>query len=141
MIKIDVSVFVQIVNFIFLILVLNAVLYKPVRKILLQRKEKINGLEQSIETFTTDAQEKDESYLGGIKEARTKGLIEKENLLQSASEEEKVIIDKINEKAKADLETVREQITKDTGHVSVSLEKEIDSFAEAIRQKILGRAA
>lgn len=141
MIKIDVSVFVQIVNFIFLILVLNVVLYKPVRKILLQRKEKINGLEQSVETFTKDAQGKDESYIGGIKEARSKGLKEKENLLQSASEEEKVIIDKINEKAKADLEAVREQITKDTGHVSVSLQKEIDSFAEAIRQKILGRAA
>ena len=140
MIKIDVSVFVQIVNFIFLILVLNAVLYKPVRKILLQRKEKINGLEQNIETFTKDAQEKDESYLEGIKEARTKGLIEKENLMQSASEEEKIIIAKINKKAQADLEAVREQITKDTGQVSVSLEKEIDSFAEAIRQKILGRA-
>jgi F-type H+-transporting ATPase subunit b len=140
MIKIDVSVFLQIVNFIFLILVLNAVLYKPVRKILLQRKEKVNGLEQSVKTFTRDAQEKDESYLGGIKEARAKGLIEKENLLQSASEEEKVIIDKINEKAQADLEAVREQITKDTRQVSVSLEKEIDSFAEAIRQKILGRA-
>jgi len=140
MIKIDVSVFVQIVNFIFLILVLNAVLYKPVRKILLQRKEKINGLEQSIETFAKDAQEKDEFYIGGIKEARTKGLKEKENILQSASGEEKVIIDKINEKAQADLEAVREQVAKDTGHVSVSLEKEIDSFAEAIKQKILGRA-
>lgn len=140
MIKIDASVFVQIVNFIFLILVLNVVLYRPVRKILLQRKEKINGLEQNIETFTKDAQEKDESYLGGIKDARSKGLKEKENLLQSASEEEKLIIDKINQKAQEDLEAVREQIAKDTEHVSVSLQKEIDSFAEAIRQKILGRA-
>ena len=140
MIKIDVSVFVQIVNFVFLILVLNAVLYKPIRKILLQRKEKISGLEQSVETFTKDAQEKDESYLGGIKEARAKGLIEKENIMQSASDEEKEIIAKINKKTQADLEVVREQIKKDAGQVSVFLEKEIDSFAEAIRQKILGRA-
>ena len=60
--------------------------------------------------------------------------------MQSASDEEKEIIAKINKKTQADLEVVREQIKKDAGQVSVFLEKEIDSFAEAIRQKILGRA-
>ena len=45
MIKIDASVVLQIVNFVFLIVVLNVVLFKPVRKILRQRKEKVDGLE------------------------------------------------------------------------------------------------
>ena len=55
-------------------------LFKPVRKILRQRKEKIDGLEENIESFQKDAQEKDESYLLGMKEARSKGLGEKEKL-------------------------------------------------------------
>ena len=140
MIKIDASIFAQIANFVFLIVVLNTVLYKPIRKILLQRKEKVNGLENNIETFTKDADEKDDSYLASIKEARFEGLREKETLLQSASDEEKLIIEKINQKAQADLEAVREKITKEAEGVRASLLTEIDSFADAIKQKILGEA-
>ena len=140
MIKLDMSLFVQIVNFIFLILVLNSVLYKPIRKILLQRKEKFNKLGQNIDTFDKDAQERDDSYLSGIKAARLKGVQEKETLLQSASSEERAIVDKINATAQKDLETVREKIAKDTEAVKVLLQQEIDVFAEAIKEKILGRA-
>ena len=140
MIKIDASVIVQIVNFVFLILVLNVVLFKPVRKILRQRKEKIDGLEENIESFHKDAQEKDESYLLGMKQARSNGLKEKEKLLQSASDKEKKIIARINEKAQADLEALRKKVARDAENVSVALQKEIDSFAEAIKEKILGRA-
>jgi len=139
MIKIDASVIVQIVNFVFLILVLNVVLFKPVRKILSQRKEKVDGLEENIESFHKDAREKDASYLSGIKEARLKGVEEKEKLLQSASDEEKRIIERINEKARADLEAVRKKVAGDAAKVSDALKNEIDSFAEAIKEKILGR--
>ena len=140
MIKIDASIFAQIANFIFLIVVLNTVLFKPIRKILLQRKEKVNGLENNIETFMKDAGEKDDSYFASIKEARVEGLMEKETLLQSASDEEKLIIEKINQKSQADLEAVREKIAKDVEGVRANLLKEIDSFADAIKQKVLGEA-
>ena len=141
MIKLDLSVVVQIINFVFLIVVLNIILFKPVREILRQRKEKVNGLEEGIEMYGQEAREKDQSYLSGLKEARLNGLKEKENLIQSASEEEKIIISRINEKAKSDLEAVRQKIAQDVESVRGSLKREIDSFAEAIKEKIMGRAA
>ena len=55
MVSIDGSLFIQIANFIFLILVLNMVLFKPIRKVLVQRQEKISGLEKDIETADKDA--------------------------------------------------------------------------------------
>ncbi len=45
----DGSLFVQIANFLIIIWALNVILYKPIRKILIQRKEKIVSLEQNIE--------------------------------------------------------------------------------------------
>jgi len=45
----DASVFIQIINFLFLIWVLNLIIYKPIRNILIQRKEKFSGLEADIE--------------------------------------------------------------------------------------------
>ncbi|MFC1798768.1 ATP synthase F0 subunit B [Thermodesulfobacteriota bacterium] len=139
MIVIDKSLVVQIVNFIFLIVVLNIVLFKPIRKILRQRKEKVGSLEQNIETYNKDADEKDVSYLMGIKEARSKGFTQKEEIMQTASEEERAIISKINAKAREDLDAVREKIVTDAAKVSASLLSEIDTFAEAIGQKIMGR--
>ena len=125
----DGSVFIQIINFLFTIWVLNLLLYKPIRKILIQRKEKIQGLELAIETSDRDAGEKDEAFAAGIKEARAMGLQEKEALMQQAADEEKRIVAEINRQAQADLAVLREKIKKDAGAVRDSLEKQIGDFA------------
>jgi F-type H+-transporting ATPase subunit b len=135
----DGSLLIQIANFLFTIWVLNLLLYKPIRKILIQRKEKISGYELSIETSSKDATEKDEAFTVGIKAARAKGLNEKEALLQEAAEEEKSMVADINQKAQAELAQIREKIKKEAEIAKESLQKEVDSFANQICQKILGR--
>ena len=55
----DWTVGIQIINFLVILWILNLILYRPIRNILRQRKEKIDGLETSIETYSEDAQEKD----------------------------------------------------------------------------------
>jgi F-type H+-transporting ATPase subunit b len=139
MIKVDVSVFMQIVNFLFLIWALNLVLYKPIRKVLLERKEKVEGLEKGIENLNKNAQEKEEAFAAGIKDARSKGQIEKELLLSAAQNEEKQLLEKINKKAQDDLAQMRDKIAKEAENVRTSLQNEVDVFANAIGQKILGR--
>ena len=141
MIVIDGSVIIQIINFVFLIWVLNTVLYKPIRKVLRQRNEKVAGLEKNIDTFTRDSREKDASFDLGIKEARKRGLMEKDALLQAAADEEKKIIAKINEKAQVEITAIREKIAKDAARVRETLAQEIEVFAEEIERKILGRSA
>ena len=139
MIKVDGSLFVQIANFLVLIWLLNIILYKPIRNVLIKRNEKVKGLEQNIDMFKRDAQEREDTFANGIKAARVKGLKEKEALLSTASEEEKSIIAEINQKAQTNLAEVRAKITKDTEAVRKSLQQEIDEFASAIGKKILGR--
>jgi F-type H+-transporting ATPase subunit b len=139
MIKIDVSLVIQIVNFVFLIWILNRVLYKPIRQMLHQRKEKVAGLEKSIQTSIRDTNEKDESLVFGMKAAREKGSQERNALLSAAEEEEKKIIQAIHAKAQEELAAVRKKIAKDTEQVSASLHREIEGFARSISQKILGR--
>ena len=90
MISVDGSLFIQIANFLILIFILNIVLYRPIRKILIDRKEKINGLEQGIDTFHKDAQDKEEAFAKGIKDARADGLAKKDELLAEAAEQERL---------------------------------------------------
>ena len=140
MISLDYSLGIQIINFLFLIWALNVVLYKPIRNILIQRKEKITGLEQNIDASNIDIKEKDDAFISGLKEARAKGMGEKDALIQVATDEEKMIIEKINQKAQADLAEVREKVAKDAEGVRVSLQEQLDDIAIAISHKILGRA-
>ena len=135
----DGSLIIQIANFLLIIWILNLILYRPIRNILRQRKEKIEGLELRIETYNEDAQKKDDAFASGIQEARTKGLKEKETLLQAAAEEEKQIIADVNAKAQAELAEIRKKIVKDAEAVSASLQEKVDEFANDICQKILGR--
>ena len=135
----DGSLIIQIANFLLIIWILNLILYRPIRNILRQRKEKIEGLELRIETYNEDAQKKDDAFASGIQEARTKGLKEKETLLQSAAEEEKQIIADVNSKAQAELAEIRKKIVKDAEAARASLQKKVDEFANDICQKILGR--
>jgi len=140
MIKVDWSVLMQIINFVFLVFALNIVLYKPIRNILKQRKEKIADLEDGIEKFDQDVIEKDNAFKAGIREARAEGLKKKDVMLAEIAAEEKEMIAKINEKAQADLTKAKEQISSDVEKVHEALKGEVDAFADAIGQKILGRA-
>jgi F-type H+-transporting ATPase subunit b len=136
----DGSIVIQIVNFLFTIWVLNILLYRPIRKILSQRKEKVAGLELAIETSNNDVREKNDAFAAGMKEARAIGFKEKNTLLQQAADEEKSIIADIHHKAQAELTQIREQIKNDAEVARESLQLEIDGFANQISQKILGRA-
>ena len=141
MVSVDGSIVVQIVNFLLLIWILNMVMYKPIRKILLERKEKITGLQSVIDGSDQEVVEKEKAYADGVRQARAAGQKEKETLIQAAAEEEKAIVGKINESAQAELKAVKEKINQEMGTVKAALEDEIDAFADAIGQKILGRVA
>ena len=136
----DWTLFLQMANFIVLIIILNVVCYKPIRKILIERKKKIQGYEEGIQAVNDDAAESEQTFQTKIGEAKAKGFQEKDALAQAAQEEEKRLLDEINEKAQADLEAVRVQIAKDADDARRSLKGEIGAFSAAIAQKILGRA-
>ena len=140
MVNVDSSLFIQIINFLFLIWALNKVLYKPIRRILSQRNETISGLENGIDKSEHDAVEKDLALKNGIRQARENGLREKEALENEARAEETKIIEKINEKARADLAEIREKIVKEAEDARLALLKEVDGFADDISRRILGRA-
>ena len=140
MVDINWTVGVQIANFLILIFILNKVAFKPIRKILLERQAKMDGLADGISSAEVQAEENDVAFSSGLKEARATGKQEKEALLQAADEEEKAILGRINDQAREDMAKVKAQIAKDTDAVKSALEKEVDAFADAISQKILGRA-
>lgn len=141
MVSVDGSIFVQIVNFLLLIWIMNLVLYRPIRKILKERKAKVGGLQSDIDHSTDQVTAKENTYVEGLRQARMAGQKEKEGLMQAATAEEKALLEKINESAQSELREVKEKIAQEVDAVKAALEDEVDAFADAIGKKILGRAA
>lgn len=136
----DWSFTLQIANFLFLIFALNLLLYRPIRRILKERRDKIKGMELIIQNAAQGVQEKEAAFAKGIKDARAKGLKEKEGLVQQAEAEESKLIESINAKAQAELEEIRKKIKADAERARQSLQQDVGRFANEITRKILGRA-
>lgn len=136
----DWSVTIQIVNFLFLIFVLNLLLFRPIRKILSERKQKTEGMELAISNAAGSVDEKEQAFARAIRDARARGLKEKETQVHQAQEEERKLLDSINHKAQAELDDIRRKIAGDAERVRQSLQQEVGAFADEITKKILGRA-
>ena len=136
----DISMVYQMINFLVLLFVLNLVLYKPIRNVLLERKAKIEGMQIGAEKAASDLVAGEDNYKDGLKQARAEGLKEKETFIEEASKEEKEIIDTINKKAQANLAQIKMQVVDETEQARKALEGEVEAYAKAIGEKILGRA-
>ncbi len=135
----DISVLYQMLNFIILLFILNQVLYRPVRRILLERKGKIADLESLADKAQQDLLNQKNTYRDGIKAARMQGLREKEAMLDAVAKEEKEILEQISKKAAANLADIKEQVADQKNMAKASLESEMEDFAKAIAEKIMRR--
>ena len=136
----DISFVYQMINFLVLLFVLNLVLYKPIRNVLLERKAKIEGMQIGAQKASKDLVAGEDAYKDGLKQARSEGLKEKETFIEAASKEEKEIIDRINKKTQATLAEIKKQVADETEQARIALEGEVETYAKAIGEKILGRA-
>ena len=82
----------QIANFLFLLFILNIILYRPIRKILGQRGDEVVSFQEMIEDFQTRSTEGAKTLEENMADARSQGFKEKEGLKGAGMEEEKVML-------------------------------------------------
>ena len=140
MITIDLTMFIHLGNMLFLIVVLNTVLYRPVRKILAERKAKIADLGNEIETFQANAKSRSEEFDQKFRDARRNAKSEFDSARNEAQEAGAAKLKQIKEesdKVKAD------QLSKGGAYIKAaeqSLKGQVESFATDMAGKVLGRA-
>ena len=136
----NITVFVQIANFLFLLIVLNFILYRPIRKILGRRSEKENSLHESIGDFRERSEHYGKELEEGVKEARGEGFKEKDNLKKAGALVEKEVLQKAISSAEEKIGKAKDGIERSVTGVRQSLEDELNMFAKEVAEKILGRS-
>ncbi|MBW2060779.1 MAG: ATPase [Deltaproteobacteria bacterium] len=140
MIEINASLFIQVVNFLLMLLVLNYLLYRPIQGVLRQRREKIDGFESDIERLIEKAENRQIEIEARIDEARQEGFSKKEEVKGQGLEEEKRVLDEANTRAEEALHKIREQISEEIVVAREALKADLEAFSADLAQKILGRS-
>jgi F-type H+-transporting ATPase subunit b len=140
MIGVDRSMLIQMVNFLVTLLILNYLLFRPIRRIVRERKEKIARSESEIERLRLSGQEKLSMFQSQLDQARAEGAEKRLAARKTAQDEERAIVDKVTKEMEATLERARAEIASDAGKARESLRSQADAFAAAVAEKILGRS-
>jgi len=140
MITIDITVIIQIINILLLIVVMNAVLYRPVRTALAKRKEKVAELATAIETFKKNAELRKEEISRKLNNARSKAKEEIDRTKAAAQASTAESLAQVRQEATSTKTNQLNEIKKQFAEAQQQLSGQIDGFASEMAAKILGRS-
>ena len=133
------TLWIQVANFLMLLLLMNIFLYRPIRKMLTQRRAETSSLEGSIEDFLSRSGQNEKSIEDGLVLARKEGYMEKEGLRGQGLEAEKELLQKAGAEAEEKIRNAREEMEKKMIDVRKTLQDQVAAFSEELAEKILGR--
>lgn len=138
MIMPDGTIFIQLVNFLITIVVLNYLLIKPVRNQIAARSALTASFTSDIEQFSSAAHEKISGYEAALAEARTKAALTREGIKAEGATREQELLKAAHAEASTYLQSSREATAKEAKAAMDSLLSQVDTFANKAMTKILG---
>jgi F-type H+-transporting ATPase subunit b len=139
-IKLDWTLLLQFVNFMILMVVLNALLFKPLRAALKARKESIEGSRAKVQDIDEQVQAQIARYEAQLQDARLRCGEERAALRKTAQEQEARILGDANQMSAEKLQKIKEQIQAEAAVARQALRNETEALAKNIAGKVLGRA-
>jgi F-type H+-transporting ATPase subunit b len=139
-IELNLAFFVQLVNFGILVLVLNIFLYKPIRKILADRRQVIDSAREKTVSVDEEVQSKMAQYEARLREAKTEAGTRRAEALKQAQSEETAVLEKARKEASDSLASIRVKVAKEAADARELLKKQAEALSGDICEKILGRS-
>ena len=140
MLNIDGTLILQIANFLVLLVVMNIILYKPIRGILAKREEEMTSRQKAIDDYQGRVRDNEEAIDSGMVSARKEGYQEKEALKAQGQEEEKGVLQEAGAAVERKLTAAKKEIDTKLVAAREALEGEISGFSDELAEKILGRS-
>jgi F-type H+-transporting ATPase subunit b len=139
-IELNLAFFVQVVNFGILVLVLNIFLYKPIRKVLAERRQVVDGARDKAAAVDLEVQEKMALYEARLRDAKAEAGLQRAESLKQAQAEETSVLEKARAEATVSLGTIRDRVAKEAADARALLKQQAEILSGDICEKILGRS-
>jgi len=140
MINPDITLLIQMINFLALLVILNFILFRPIRKVIKERNQIMQDFNSDITSLTDEAQESMNQFERKILEARKEGMSRIESMKDQGEEAEAELISATNQEVQAKVEEARKRIESDIQDARDQLQTQVQAFSVAVSEKILGRS-
>lgn len=140
MIELNLAFFIQVVNFGILVLVLNIFLFKPIRKVLADRRQVVDGAREKAAAVDLEVQDKMAQYEVKLHEAKAEASARRAESLKQAQAEEASLLEKARTEAAASLGSIRDRVAKEAADARALLKQQAELLSGDICEKILGRS-
>lgn len=140
MIELNLAFVVQLINFGILVLVLNIFLYKPIRRVLSERRQVIDSARDKAASVDLEVQEKMARYEARLRDAKTEASGRRAEALKLAQAEEAAVLEKARKEASDTLGSIRDKVAKEAAEAREILVRQAEVLSADICEKILGRS-
>lgn len=139
MVELNSSLWIQMVNFLIMIFVLNVLLYKPVLGVLERRKKHLQDLDEEVTSLDRTVKEKEAAYEEKLRQARQQAMTEREGVRKEASEEAKVVMDRARGEISTMMDALKTRMDAEMKEAKAVLKSQAEKISLEISEKVLGR--
>ncbi|MBW2559411.1 MAG: ATP synthase F0 subunit B [Deltaproteobacteria bacterium] len=139
MVDVNSTVWIQMANFLVLIVILNFLLFRPVLRIIAERNKKIEESQEEVTSLDETIERKMAQYEEKIRQARAEAAIQRDAVKEEGTEQGKEIIGTVRDEISKKLEGFKAQLQTETDAARVSLREQTEMIAAEISEKVLER--
>lgn len=139
MVELNSSLLIQLVNFLVMIFLLNAILYKPIVGVLERRKKHLQDLDEEVKSLDRTVKEKMAAYEDKLRLARQQAMTEREGVRKKASDEGKVVTDEAKNQISGMMEELKAKMAVEMEEARSVLKSQAEKISMEISEKVLGR--
>lgn len=140
MFDINITLIIQLVNFIVTIVVLNYLLIQPIRAMLQKRRDLASGMLRDAESFNKEAAAKLENYEAALTRAREEAALTRDIKKREGVASETELMDAAYAEAQKFLQTSREETRKSVAATMETMEKRVPELAKMATAQLLGKS-
>jgi len=130
----------QMVLFLVLMVILDRVLFKPMLRVIEERKARTEGRRKAAAQADAEAGSIWESYQKKIAEARAGAEVTRMEVIRKAEGEAAKISETATHESEKTLAEMRARVRADADSAKAAVKGEVEAMARSMAEKILGRA-
>jgi len=139
-ININFTLLIQLVNFLVLLFILNAILFKPIMAKMRERDARIRGDREKAAQLAETVEERERQHQEELTKAKLVAAQDKTSLLADAKKKETDILHKARNEAANIVEGMKASIQTEVAEVRKALNAEMTPLAQSLAEKVLGRS-
>jgi len=140
MINPDITLIIQMINFLILLFILNLILFRPIRNVIKKRNQIIQNFNSDITSLTDEAQDSMERFEQKVLETKKEGMAQVNKMKGEGEQAEADLISATNTEVQAKIEEARKKVASDIQAARTQLQAQVQAFSVAVTEKVLGRS-